>query len=302
MNDVLATHSPLPSGKSLLLLLFGSRLSPSPSPAFHTARLAQAGLDVHMLPAELDGEAAFRVLLASLLPVRNFLGANVTAPFKAAALAVPGLACEPEVSRLGAANTVFRSASGWRLGNTDLHAFAESLDGLLARRPGSRWRVHVLGAGGVGCVAAEVCRRRQDVESLRIWTRDWPHAERARSYWQVEGRVPGLLPCVRGELSQAASAIAREALAPLPGDAASVATLLVNTLPLGYGGGANPVAEEVLRALAATERPAAFYDVLYERTPAVALAEALGMPTLNGRRMWELQAEAALGLWRASLA
>lgn len=129
------------------LAVLGQPIAHSLSPRMQTAAFAALGIDgewsyeaIELSPERFaDGVADLRE--------RGFVGANVTVPHKAAALAI---ADEPsEAARaIGAANTLTFTAAGIRADNTDA-------PGLIAALPASPRgkRAVVLGAGGAARAA-----------------------------------------------------------------------------------------------------------------------------------------------------
>lgn len=124
------------------VVLIGSAIGYSASPAMHNAAFAALGLDHRYELLDVSTEA----LPAAVDELRDagFLGANVTKPHKVAACA---LADERSSSaaRLGAANTLVRNGDRLVAHNTDLAAFAEELAQLAPEPNGP---AVVLGAGG----------------------------------------------------------------------------------------------------------------------------------------------------------
>lgn len=129
------------------LAVLGQPIAHSLSPRMHTAAFAALGIDgewsyeaIELSPGGFaDGVAELRE--------RGFIGANVTVPHKAAALA---LADEPSdaARAIGAANTLTFTAAGIRADNTDAPGLIEALP----LSPRGR-RAVVLGAGGAARAA-----------------------------------------------------------------------------------------------------------------------------------------------------
>lgn len=129
------------------LAVLGQPIAHSLSPRMHTAAFAALGIDgewsyeaIELSPEGFaDGVAELRE--------RGFIGANVTVPHKAAALA---LADEPSdaARAIGAANTLTFTTAGIRADNTDAPGLIEALP----LSPRGR-RAAVLGAGGAARAA-----------------------------------------------------------------------------------------------------------------------------------------------------
>ena len=145
-----------PAGAPLYAVV-GRPVAHSRSPLLWRAALRAAGLPG--LYDRVEPPADFAAFLAAHAPP-SFRGFSVTAPFKAAALAAADEADE-SAARVGAANTLQRTARGWKAWNSDGPA---ALDALLAAGAPAGAPLLVLGAGGAAAaVAAEAVRRGQPV-------------------------------------------------------------------------------------------------------------------------------------------
>jgi shikimate dehydrogenase len=129
-------------------VLLGQDIGYSASPAMHNAAFEALGMDVRFELRDVDGHELRREV--DMLRDSDRIGANVTKPHK---IAVCDMVDElgPEVSRLGAANTIVRV--GYRLvaRNTDLPAIAAEL-------PPRVQRAVILGAGGASRAAVTALR------------------------------------------------------------------------------------------------------------------------------------------------
>ncbi|HEY7025785.1 MAG TPA: hypothetical protein VH371_12585 [Candidatus Limnocylindrales bacterium] len=129
------------------VLLLGEHISYSASPAMHMAAFAALGLDHRYELADVTADQ----LPAAVDQLRNeeFLGANVTVPYKTAVLdMVDGV--DELAERAGAVNTIVKRAGALLGTNTDIPAIADEVRKL---RDSPR-RAVILGAGGAaGAVA-----------------------------------------------------------------------------------------------------------------------------------------------------
>jgi shikimate dehydrogenase len=141
--------------------VFGDPVAHSKSPVFHNAALRSAGLDMSYVRIHVPAEKALAAFRA--LPKAGFLGANVTIPHKAAALAAVDEA-DDYARRSGSVNTVVVRGDRLLGFNTDgpglVRAIREEFSADLRDL-----RVLLLGAGGgagraiaVQC-AMESCER-----------------------------------------------------------------------------------------------------------------------------------------------
>jgi shikimate dehydrogenase len=123
-------------------------VSHSLSPVLHRAAYAALGLDDWTYDALDVGAEDLPVLLAGL--GEEWRGFSVTMPCKQAAVDVAG-AVEPLPRLLHAANTLVRTATGWRAENTDVSGIGMALQLGGVERVG---HATILGAGGTAAAAA----------------------------------------------------------------------------------------------------------------------------------------------------
>lgn len=132
-----------------LLAVLGGDVSRSLSPLLHRAAADALGLDLAYVPVSCRDPAHF-VRAVEALQTLGALGANVTTPFKAEAMAL----CRhltPTAEAIGAVNTLSFEESTIRGDNTDGPGLLALLRGL---PPASLERVQILGAGGSARAAA----------------------------------------------------------------------------------------------------------------------------------------------------
>jgi shikimate dehydrogenase len=125
----------------------------SKSPQLWNAAFEQLGMNAVYLPFDVD-DSLLQELLALLKSSKQFLGTNVTVPYKLRALDFVD-EIDPAARRIGAINTIVRSGDGRLTGhNTDGTGFIESLVQPQPDRSGSfldslkDLNVLLLGAGG----------------------------------------------------------------------------------------------------------------------------------------------------------
>jgi shikimate dehydrogenase len=129
------------------VVLLGSGIGYSASPAMHNAAFAALDLDWRYELADVG--AADLAGIVDRLRGGDPAGANVTQPHKAAVIQLLD-AASAAAERVGAVNTIVREPDGHLLGeNTDLPALATELD-----RLGHFDRAVVLGRGGAARTAA----------------------------------------------------------------------------------------------------------------------------------------------------
>lgn len=260
----------IPSGQAKLAGVMGWPIGHSLSPRLHGYWLDRYGINGAYVPLAVPPEAfetAFRAL-----PALGFAGANVTIPYKEAALASVDDADET-ARRIGAANTITVLPDGRLYGqNSDAFGFITNLHSAAPEWKAEAGPAVVIGAGGA---ARAVCVALLDagVPELRLANRTVRRAE-------------ALAADIGGPF----------AVTPWPklGDAMNGAALVVNTTGLGMTG--EPPLEVDLRHL----DPAALVtDIVYSplETPLLAAARTRGNRTVDGLGMLLHQGRPGFARW-----
>jgi shikimate dehydrogenase len=256
-----------------LLFIVGHPLSHTLSPAMHNGVISRLGLPLRYVGVELPPgylRDFFRVVRAG-----NFLGGNVTIPFKEEAAALADERSEA-VEACGAANVMI--AKGGRLiaDNTDGRGF---LDALQAAGWGRRFRrVVVLGAGGSARgIVYELCRN--GAREVAILNRTPARAaEIART---LSPRFP-------------AAHIAAGKLEPVDMmKEFAGADLIVQCTSLGLAG------EWKYFPVSSIEKTSFFADIVYRKggTSLVRRLKKRGVPAIDGLGMLAHQAARSFFLW-----
>lgn len=162
-----------PEGGRGWFTVVGHPVAHSLSPRLHNAALRQAGRPERMAPLDVPESTGALRLLATVAPRLGLRGASVTAPHKAAALAVASQAGEA-ARDIGAANCLRFDGEEAVAANTD----ATAAQRLLAEVAGPGGRLVVLGAGGAAR-AAVWTGQRLDLETI-FTSRDPERAGRLR--------------------------------------------------------------------------------------------------------------------------
>jgi shikimate dehydrogenase len=244
------------------LAVLGHPVAHSRSPAMQNAALAELGLAGGWRYEAIDVAPDAFAARVEAMPGEGFVGANVTVPHKAAALALADSASET-AREIGAANTLGFAAGEVRADNTDA-------PGLLAALPSSPRgeRALVLGAGGAA--RAVVWALLGEGAGVDVWNRT---GERARLLCEELG----------------GRSVAE------PGQAGYA--LVVNTTTVGLGG-EDPFAELPLRehGFAAGQT---VVDMVYGAAPSrlLAAAEAAGAATVDGIELLVRQGALSLEIW-----
>jgi shikimate dehydrogenase len=274
----LSELNPLPSvgGGAVspsLLFVVGHPISHSLSPAMHNGVIARLGLPFHYIPVDLPPghlRGFLRIVRAS-----NFLGGNVTIPYKQEAADLADTRSEA-VEVCGAANTLVVRDGKLHAENTDGDGF---LDAVEAAGWGRRFqRVVLLGAGGAARGIAFALGK-AGAREIVLLNR---HPRRAE---QVGRLLSGRFPSVEysaGDLRP------QTLLENFPG-----ADLVVQCTSLGLRGEWEDFPVKGL------QKSARFADIVYRQGGTVLSRQlrARGIRTMGGLPMLAYQAARSFALW-----
>jgi shikimate dehydrogenase len=258
------------SGRTRLAGIMGWPVAHSLSPRLQGHWLRRYGINGAYVPLPVLPERLEQALNA--LPALGFAGANLTIPYKEAALSLVDR-LSPAAERIGAVNTVVVEPDGTLSGdNTDGFGFIASLS-----ECGVGWQADagpavLLGAGGAARAVA-VALLDAGAPEVRLLNRT---PDRART---LAGELGGPIHAVDWA----------ERAAALDG-----AALLVNTTSLGMRG-----QPPLVLALDALPRTALVTDVVYTPllTALLAVARARGNPVADGLGMLLHQARPGFRAW-----
>lgn len=265
------------TGKTKLLGIIGNPVEHSLSPVMHNAAIADLGLDYIYVPFPVKPEDLSKVL-AGFRAV-DLGGFSITIPHKQAI--IPLLTeISDDAANIGAVNTVWRTASGWKGTNTDAAGFVAPLKAMaldwtkmtpVILGHGGAARAVVAGLTNLGCREIHVVGRNPD--KLARFYQSWSHAPNIISRLKIHSwdNLSSLIPA---------------------------ADLLVNTTPVGMSPrvDASPVNESIMEKL---KQNAIVYDLIYTPNPTqfLKLAQAQGAKTLDGLEMLLQQGVVALEIW-----
>jgi shikimate-5-dehydrogenase len=226
----------------------GKPITHSLSPVLHNAGYLAAGLDGWAYTSVECAEAELADLVTALGP--EWAGLSLTMPLKEAALVVAD-EVGPLAAAIGAANTLVRTAEGWRAENTDAPGMVDAL-----RESGveSVDTVAILGAGGTAraaVAAAQTLRARE----IRVY------ANRAAAALELAVSVGGL-----------GATIAYGPWEEI--ETCAEADLVISTVPRGVVDDLRP----------AWRAGTVLFDVVYDPwpTPVAAAAERAGCAIVSG--------------------
>lgn len=268
--------------------VIGWPVAHSLSPLVHNAGFHAPGVeaDAVYLPLPIPPEwEHFKATLLALCdhPRLDFSGASVTLPHKEHLVRLAreeNWAIDPLAERIGAANTLVRTADGWSVANTDAPAAAESLQramGWLKDR-----RIAVIGAGGVARAVATALVDKGATVAVYNRTKD---------------RAEALAAEVRASASGGGGKIVAAPYEKLCG---ACCEAFVNCTPLGMSGGPAPD-ESPIPASEMENIPhgAVIFDTVYNplRTPLIEAALDHNLTIVDGAEMFVRQAEAQFKLF-----
>lgn len=265
------------TGKTKLLGIIGDPVEHSLSPVMHNAAIAHLGLDYIYVPFPVkQGDLAQAI---SGFTAVDLVGFSITIPHKQEI--IPLLTeISDDAANIGAVNTVWRTASGWKGTNTDAVGFIAPLKTMnhdwtqmtpVILGNGGAARAVIAGLTNLGCQEIHVVGRNPD--KLARFYQSWSHAPNITSRLKIHN------------WNNLTSLIA-------------AADLLVNTTPVGMSPhvDASPVEESLMQKL---KKDAIAYDLIYTPNPTqfLKLAQAQGVTAIDGLEMLVQQGVAALEIW-----
>lgn len=277
--------------------LFGKNLTSSPSPELHNFWFKKYGFNVEYKKCVVQTVHEFIDIICTLNHDENFLGGNVTMPFKQTVFELDKdvVICSETVKNSASANTLFRDQNGFfHAANTDVIGIQATLD-ILCPRYHRFDQVIVYGGGGASascifkifeCDLAPqvVCVTRDpDLSFVRFG-----RSEFFRKYLESKKLVFKKLSD-NEQLCDEQRQMSR---------GTKKSTLLMNTLPLGQTDMYPEHNSWCVSLLNASKPENTFYfDLVYDYTDACDVAQKRGIQFQNGRRMFETQAAASFKLW-----
>jgi shikimate dehydrogenase len=264
------------SGSTRIAGILGDGISYTLSPRMHNRAFSELGIDGIYIPFDVR-EGALGDAVKALRGIRNFIGANVTVPYKREVVKFLD-EVRPRAERAGAVNTI--CVKGGRLigDNTDAEGFLRSLK---EEFNPSRKTAVIVGAGGTAYAAASALAG-AGVRELRVLNRTVP---RARELGRHLRRHFPKCPVTVGKLG----------LADL-NKALSGADLLVSTVQSGLEKIAGRIPKDELSRIFV-------YDVVYAReTPLLKAARRARARRMDGLGMLAHQGALAFELWTGKTA
>lgn len=267
------------TGKTKLLGIIGDPVEHSLSPVMHNAAIAKLGVDYVYIPFPVKQGDLNRAIFS--LSAIDLVGFSVTIPHKQDI--IPLLhEIDDDAEKIGAVNTVWRTASGWKGTNTDIKGFIAPLQTI--QRDWTQVTAVVLGNGGaaravivglinLGCPEVQVVGRNPDklARFYQSWQRDGSITIASKIKIHNWDNLKGLLPAT---------------------------DLLVNTTPVGMSPkiDASPIDASLMQKLKSN---AIAYDLIYTPNPTqfLKLAQDRGATTIDGLEMLVQQGVAALEIW-----
>jgi len=265
------------TGKTRVLGIIGEPVEHSLSPVMHNAAIANLELDYIYVPFSVAPTNLKQAIFG--FTAVNIQGFSITIPHKQSIIPLLTEITEDAVN-IGAVNTVWRTATGWKGTNTDAFGFIAPLKKIVKdwtkATPvilghGGAARAVIAGLANLGCTEIHVVGRNPD--KLARFYQSWQHAPAITSLLKIHNW---------------------ENLASL----VSAADLLVNATPIGMSPNidATPVNVNLMQKL----KPEAIaYDLIYTPNPTkfLKLAQTQGATIIDGLEMLVQQGVAALEIW-----
>lgn len=264
---------------NIRLGVIGNPIAHSKSPQMQHAALAACGVSAHYVRLLAEtASGGFEAMLQHLEGLQ-FIGANVTVPFKKQAFAA-AVQADALSTLCGAANTLVRKEDGWHCHNTDGPGFERAIAELSGKKL-SELSIVILGAcGGAGSALAAQCALAQCPELTLI---NRPRPQLAEMACKLAPHTSGSIATATFHTPEADAAIAQ-------------AELIVNATSLGLAeGDALPLPPELLHS------GQIVYDIVTHDTPLWREAAARGCVTDNGLGMLLWQGAFAFEHWFGTL-
>ncbi len=263
-------------GTTQLLGVIGYPVKHSMSPVMHNAAIATLGLDYVYLPFPIAPDQ-LKTAIDGFAAV-GLKGFNITIPHKQTIM--PLLTGVSDVAQaIGAVNTVWWSAGGWRGTNTDAAGFLAPLQAL--ERDWHQSPALILGNGGAARAVVAACHQ-LGCPKIMVVGRTLQKLEAFAESWQTSPLNLNISVHTWDQL---------DSLLPQIG-------LLVNSTPVGMAPkpDASPLTDVQINQLPAQ---AIVYDLIYTPRPTKFLqqAAAAGLVTFDGLEMLVQQGAAALEIW-----
>jgi shikimate dehydrogenase len=257
------------TGTTSLVGVAGWPISQSRSPLIHNYWFKLHGINAAYLPLPIAPDKFAEAVKG--LQAAGFLGLNVTAPHKQAALALADIMSE-SAQYIGAANVLSFTDGGLAAANTDSAGFLQALKNAAPEWQKNAGPAVVLGAGGAARAVVHALIH-DGVDTIRIVNRSPDHAHALESQFGRPLEIHGW-----GEADAAFAG----------------AALLVNATSLGMQG--QPRLEIPLEALPLNAVVNDLVNAPLE-TDLLASARRRGMVAVDGLGMLLHQAAAAFEIW-----
>ncbi|MGY3803275.1 shikimate dehydrogenase family protein [Pigmentibacter ruber] len=286
-------HSFIPNGETKFCFLFGANIKHSLSPEMHSKWFLEHYQNAVYLPLEVIEGKTLLSLVKSLINTQNFIGANITLPYKNLILEDKNLIRSEIVENVSSANTLYLNSKGkWTLENTDVLGIRKSIQYL--NKENKPFKVILLGGGGSAvsviyeCITNNLCRY------INIFTRNPDKTISNFPFIEKQNKL------TVNSLDKLNQYISKE----FSTYTVDEKVILINTLPLGaenkdnlHGSylDENTYANNIL--LTAKSKNISYFDLIYKDTKAVSLAKKLGINSINGELMLVTQAKESFYLW-----
>lgn len=290
-NQIFDQDSFMPNGESKFCFLFGANIKHSLSPEIQTKWFLKHKINSVYMPFETDKKELFLSIVENMLSVENFLGANITLPYKSTILEIEPFLQSKSVQVILSANTLYRNSIGkWCLENTDIHGVRASMQELNPEKVA--YDVFVLGGGGAAAAAIYENANNILCNHIYTFTRD---PDKTLYKFPFLARQDNISLHTLEELNT--DWVMRKLKS-------QDKLILINSLPLGiqhkelaHGSYANPNNYACSLIEKVQNLNFCYFDMIYSNTEALLLALKKGITALNGSLMLTVQAKESFYLW-----
>jgi shikimate dehydrogenase len=276
-----------PSGQTKYCFLFGDFLKISPSPELHTKWFLEKKKDIVYLPYEVESKFHLIKSIRALLNCKNFIGGNITKPFKSSLLMEKNFILTEDVFKTRSANTIYKNENNeWVLENTDIHGISVSLKKLMPLN--KKFNLVIFGGGGASSSAIYTIINQFKFEKIICVSRS---PNKTKEQFRKIKKPKDLLLLNYIEFNETEHEIKSSKI--------NLPLLIINSVPEQK---ANDIHTKSVEKFLKSQQPdnTYFFDMIYKETRLMKQAHSLGIKSINGEIMLIEQAKVSFSFWMKS--